>query len=74
MDKFLLDQRRRAEDILLGSLGFAEGASIVSLEKSNRGYKGTAIWEEGDTFVFECEDDLDKLQDWAVSVWLSKAA
>lgn len=71
MDKFLLDQRRRAEDILLGSLGFAEGASILSLEKCGKRYKGTGTWDEGGTFVFESDDDLDQLQDWAIEIFLA---
>lgn len=63
-----LNERCRAEDILLGSLGFAEEAKILSIKKTATGYAGEGCYTDGETFVFECEEDLDDLQCWALGV------
>jgi len=66
-----LREDKRAEDIILGSLGIGEDATIVSLERTLEGYKGTARWSDGDSFEFESEDTLDDLQLWALEILLS---
>ncbi|MCO6432385.1 MAG: hypothetical protein J5J00_16140 [Deltaproteobacteria bacterium] len=68
MKEEILTERIRAEDILLGSLGFAEDASIVTVELTPAGYRGTGKWQDGEQFNFVCEDDVDELQRWALKV------
>lgn len=64
-----LSERQRAEDILLGSLGFGEEARIVDIVATPEGFRGTASWQDGERFEFESEDEeLDELQRWALSV------
>lgn len=72
MAEDFLDEKNRAEDILLGSLGFGEEAAIVSIARSRPGYKGTAKWQDGEIFDFECYEDLDELQEWALKVLVDK--
>ena len=71
VDEFLKEDNR-AEDILLGSLGIGEEAKILTLERTEDGYKGTAQWKDGEIFPFESEDPLDELQEWAVGVILKR--
>ena len=58
----------RAEDILLGSLGFGEDAEILSVERTRKGYRGTGAWRDGEKFSFESTDVVDGLQDWALRI------
>jgi hypothetical protein len=72
-----LSPRVRAEDILLGSLGFGEDARIVSVERTAAGYRGVGVWSDGEEFAFTWDEDLDDLQEWALGVLeqqLKKAA
>jgi hypothetical protein len=64
----LLDERQRAEDILLGSLGYGSEARVVSLSASTTGYKGIGSWPDGESFEFESEGELDSFQHWALGV------
>jgi len=66
-EKFL-DEKTRAEDIILGSLGYAEEASIVSIEVTKEGYCGQGIWSDGETFDFESTEEIDDLEQWALSI------
>jgi hypothetical protein len=63
-----LSPQARAEDILLGSLGFGEEAKIVTIEKTPDGYRGIGVWPDGEQFQFENDDELDELQVWALKV------
>lgn len=63
-----LNERTRAEDILLGALGFGEEATIVSVEKTRKGYRGVAKWASGETFEFSSDEELDELEEWALSI------
>jgi hypothetical protein len=63
-----LDERVRAEDILLGSLGFDTDARIIEIEVTSAGYKGKGQWSDGEIFCFESENDVSSLEQWAVSV------
>lgn len=67
-----LKEENRAEDILLGSLGFGEDASIVSLEVTAHGYRGVGRWADGETFEFESDDELDQLQRWALGLYQAR--
>ena len=60
----------RAEDILLGSLGYGEDAKVVTIERTPSGYKGTGRWQDGEEFTFENDDELDEMQVWALEVLL----
>ena len=53
----------RAEDIILGSLGFGEEARVLSIERTPEGYKGIGRWADGEEFPFESDDELDELQE-----------
>lgn len=68
-DEDCLTERGRAEDVLLGSLGFGEEARILSVEITPEGYRGTGTWLDGEQFDFECSDEIDDLQRWALSVF-----
>ena len=68
MSDDFLDERKRAEDILLGSLGFGEEAQIVSLTVNGTAYKGTGRWSDGESFEFQSEEELDDLQLWALAI------
>lgn len=63
-----LDERTRAEDILLGPLGFGESAHIIKVEESASGYHGHGRWDDGEEFTFECCDGLDELSRWALGI------
>lgn len=64
----------RAEDILLGSLGYGEDARIVSVEQTPNGYRGIGAWPDGEQFSFESEDEVDDLQKWALQFMLQAHA
>jgi hypothetical protein len=68
-----LDELTRAEDILLGSLGYGEGAQIKSLTSTEAGYSGTGVFPDGEKFEFSCEEELDDLQRWAISIWRARS-
>ncbi len=65
-----LDERTRAEDILLGSLGYGEDAKIISIEKTPDGFKGLARYSDGEECTFKSEFELDELDSWALQVLL----
>jgi hypothetical protein len=70
-DAGVLSPRVRAEDIILGSLGFGEEARIESIERTDSGYRGIGVWPDGERFDFESEDQLEELDEWALSVLLA---
>jgi len=63
-----LDEKTRAQDILLGGLGFSEDAQIVSITITDSGYKGIGSWPDGEKFEFESDDPLGDLEKWALGV------
>lgn len=65
-----LSPKVRAEDILLGSLGFGEDARIVSVEQTSSGYRGIGVWSDGSQFSFESDEEPDALQVWALDFLL----
>jgi len=79
MEKGFLEPKQRAEDILLGNLGFGEEASIVTVEiceagHDKTGYKGTAVWKDGEVFEFHSDEELSELEAWALGVLTSTAS
>lgn len=68
-----LTPKMRAEDILLGSLGYNEDAKIVTVERTTDGYKGVGVWVDGETFNFENEEELESLELWALEILLGPA-
>lgn len=67
MEEFLAE-KIRAEDILLGSLGFGEDATIVSVVRANPGYQGIGRWKDGEIFEFQHDEPLDELEEWALEI------
>jgi hypothetical protein len=65
-----LSPQVRAEDIILGSLGFGEEARVVSIERTSDGYKGVGRWADGEEFPFESDDEMDELTEWALQILL----
>ena len=63
-----LDERTRAEDIILGALGFDTDAKIINLEMTPAGYQGKGAWSDGECFDFTSEDDVSDLERWALMV------
>lgn len=68
-----LEERTRAEDIILGGLGFSGEAKIteINLIKDGdmlTGFKGTAVWLDGGEFEFESEDEPSELEIWALTI------
>jgi hypothetical protein len=63
-----LSPETRAEDILLGSLGYGEEARVVSLERTATGYRGVGTWPDGEQFTFENDDELGELEIWALEL------
>ncbi len=65
-----LSPQVRAEDIVLGSLGFGEEARVVCIERTPEGYKGIGRWSDGEEFPFESDDEIDELTEWALQILL----
>ena len=69
-----LSPQVRAEDIILGSLGYGEEARIVSIERTPEGFKGIGRWADGEEFSFENDDEVDELTEWALGIVLQAAS
>jgi hypothetical protein len=67
-EKDFLSPEKRAEDILLGALGFGEEATIVSIVETAEGFRGTGAWADGEAFDFESEDPPSELESWALQI------
>lgn len=69
MAESCLNEVNRAEDILLGALGFGEEASILSVVLTPEGfYRGQGRFKDGETFDFESDIEADDLERWAIEV------
>lgn len=68
MNDECLSEKVRAEDIILGSLGYDEDASIVTIELTGKGFKGQGKFKDGEEFTFESDDELDELSQWALDI------
>lgn len=69
MNDEYLEPINRAEDILLGSLGFGEDARLVRVEATGDGYRGEGVWSDGEEFSFEYDDEVTELIAWALKTW-----
>jgi len=67
-----LNERQRAEDILLGALGFAEEARILTVERAQMGYRGKGVFTDGEHFEFSSDEELGELEEWALTILGSK--
>lgn len=67
-EKDFLAPKKRAEDILLGAVGFGEDARIVSVRRTPEGFAGVGAWPDGEEFPFESEEPPTELELWALSV------
>jgi hypothetical protein len=68
----VLRPEQRAEDIILGSLGFGEEARILSIEMiSKEGFVGVGTWPDGEQFKFESDFELSELDRWALDVLIA---
>lgn len=63
----------RAEDIILGALGYGEEARIVSIERTPEGFRGIGRWADGEEFAFENDDEVDELTEWALQILLKES-
>ena len=72
-DREVITERDRAEDILLGTLGYGQDARLITVERIPNGYKGSGSWSDGEEFSFSWDDGLDDMQEWALGL-LAKAA
>lgn len=68
-----LSPETRAEDILLGSLGYGEEARVVSIERTATGYRGVGTWPDGERFTFENDDELGALEIWALQLLVERS-
>ena len=71
MNEDFLSEKIRAEDIILGSLGFGEEAHIISIEKTKDGFSGIAVFQDGEEFSFCSEDELTEFEIWALGVLIN---
>lgn len=69
-----LNERSRAEDIILGGLGFGEEVTIIEIQKTSQGFQGVARDKESDEYPFESEDEVTDLEQWALSVLLKTSS
>ncbi len=73
-EDFLSDQKLRAEDILLGSLGFGEEAKLLEIRIENNRYFGKGAFPDGENFDFESEGGLSAAEIWALRVLVPNQA
>lgn len=75
MAESFLSEDNRAEDILLGALGFGEDASIISVELTSDGfYRGVGKFGDGEIFEFTSDIEADELERWAIGILSQRAA
>ena len=71
-EKDFLSPEKRAEDILLGALGFGEEASILKVARTEDGFSGVGAWPDGETFEFESDEAPSELETWALEILKSR--
>jgi hypothetical protein len=67
MEDFLKPETR-ANDIILGSLGFASEGRVIVIERYAEGYRGKARFDDGEELEFDSPGPLDQLEEWAIGV------
>ena len=63
-----LDEKIRAEDIILGALGLDTEFKINSIESTSEGFKGIAKASDGEEIQICNEFPLDELEIWALNI------
>jgi len=63
-----LSERQRAEDIILGGLGFGEDVTILEIKNSTFGFKGKAMYRDGSRIDIRNDDQLSELEIWALTI------
>jgi hypothetical protein len=63
-----LDEKLRAEDILLGALGYGAEATILEISSDESKYWGSGKFADGEIFQFQSEDELTEIEKWAITV------
>lgn len=63
-----LNEQTRAEDILLGALGFDSDARLLEVRYAEVGFAGVAAWSDGEQFEFESDDELTEMERWAIEI------
>ena len=63
-----LEEKIRAEDIILGSLGLGDDANLKWVKKTRDGFRGEAQWSDGEIFTFESDDEPTELEQWALEL------
>lgn len=63
-----LEEKIRAEDIILGSLGLGDDAKLKWVKVTQEGFEGEAQWSDGEIFRFESDDELTELEIWAIDL------
>jgi len=71
MKESWLNEQERAQDIILGSLGFGEDVKLLSFEETSEGFKGIAIFPDGIEIAIENDGELTHLERWALGVLAS---
>lgn len=66
--KELENQSLRAEDILLGALGFGDTAKITFIHRTSHGYAGAGKWDDGERFTFESDTPPTEIENWALDI------
>lgn len=68
MNEECLDKRTRAEDIILGALGYGEEARIISIRRRPAGYEGRGEFSGGECFEFCSDGEMSELEEWALQI------
>ena len=63
-----LNERTRAEDILLGSLGLGEDAHFLSATINSAGYSVAVGFSDGEQATLNSEGEISALERWALEV------
>ena len=72
MAEDFLSEKIRAEDIILGSLGYGEEAKLTKLEATASGFSGKGRYQDGEEFDFCSDLELSELEKWAIKVLSNK--
>jgi hypothetical protein len=67
MKELIEDTLLRAEDILLGSLGYGEDAKLTALYHVGSALHGSVTFSDGLQDLFQLDDELTELERWAVN-------